>query len=143
VSLKSGLFKPAIYGQFHPMLTGFGHYYVFCSGFFFQRLQTFLECFEPMSYPDRAHATWRHKDTVLFESVGDTYLPQSRILQSHFQNRFCYNRIHSILWVWLTPAQFAQALFPLLIVQLLEPVEAIPGIAHNLAGFTHISQLLS
>jgi len=77
----------------------------------------------------------------LGQLVGRPPLPPGRLLQSNGDHGFLPLGRHSILEGRLAPAQLLHGRFPALLVELLEAIETIPAVAHDLAGLRDVASL--
>jgi hypothetical protein len=103
-------------------------------GFGFQGLQPLAKGFQIMSQPDAAHARRGNEQTALGQLVGYAHLTEGRLLQGDFEHCFFDVLFDPILGTRFASADLAQGQLATLLVQLLEAVKAVAGIAHHLAS---------
>ena len=84
----------------------------------------------------------RHRQAALPQLIGDTDLAEGRLFNGKGDDGILDLGRHAVLQHWLLAADLLQRQFAALVVKLLEPVEAIPAIAHHLAGLDDIAKLL-
>jgi hypothetical protein len=107
-----------------------------------QRLEPMLHRCEIMPLPDAAHAGGRHGHATLRRLVGHPHLAPRRLLDRELDDRCFHLRRHPVLQDRLAPGDLRQRRLAAGLVQLLEPVEAVPAVAHDPTGPRHVAQLL-
>lgn len=102
-------------------------------------LQALRERLQVMTQPNRACTGRGDKCAPFAQLVRHTGLPKSRLFEG--ESHYCsFNgRINAIAQVWLLARKLLQRRFPARIVQLFEPIEAIPAEPHHLACVGHIA----
>jgi hypothetical protein len=76
------------------------------------------------------------------ELVGDPGLAPGRLVDGERDHGFLDRRIGPVLEDRLAPREFLQRQLAAFVVELLEAIEAVPAIAHHLAGLGDIAELL-
>src|SRR5204863_8797007 len=84
----------------------------------------------------------RDRLAALFELVRYPDLTPARLLDRQFHHRRLNRRIHPVGQDRLRAADLLQRQLAAFVVELLEPVKAVPAITHHLAGLAHIAELL-
>src|SRR5262249_9643875 len=79
---------------------------------------------------------------ALPELVGNADLAESRLLDRQRYDSILGLLRHAVLQHRLLATDFLQGQFAALLVELLEPVEAVAAVAHHLAGLADIRELL-
>ena len=77
--------------------------------------------------------------------AGDTVspdLPERWLLDGELNNGAFDIFRDPVLEDWLLPGNFGQRQIAAFVVKLLEAVEAVPAVAHHLAGLAHVAELL-
>src|SRR5947208_16333883 len=74
--------------------------------------------------------------------VGNADLTEGRLLDGERNDGVLDLLRHAVLQHWLLAADFLQAQFAALVVELLEPVEAVAAVAHHLTGLADVAELL-
>src|SRR3954447_4528363 len=106
----------------------------FLRQFRLERLQPLGEGLQVMSQPYAAHSAWRCEQPALGEFVSNPHLAKPRLFDRQLHNRLFNLRLGSVLQTRLTPPDLLQRQLATLLIQFLEPVEAIPRVAHHLAS---------
>src|SRR5271169_6318948 len=107
-----------------------------------ERLQPFLGIFEVVTLPNAAHPKSRDRLAALLQLVRYPELTPARLLDRQFYHRRLERRIHSVGQDRFRAADLLQRQLAAFVVELLEPVKAVPAITHHLAGLAHIAKLL-
>src|SRR5690606_25400720 len=84
----------------------------------------------------------RNRQPPLAQLVRYPHLTPRRLLQRQLHHRLLDLRRHPILQVRLPARHLLQRELSAFLVQLLEPVEAVARVTHDLAGLAHVPQLL-
>ena len=94
-----------------------------------------------MPQPDTAYAGRRDRKAKLPHLIGDTDLAERRLLQRKGNDPCLDLRRGPVREDRLLPGDFLQRQLAAFLVELLEPVEAVAGIAEHFAGLAHIAKL--
>lgn len=107
----------------------------------FEGLEALPHRFQVMPQPDAADAGWRDGQRPLAELIGDANLPPGWLVdrQGHHGGLDVWR--HPILQDRLLPGDLLQRRLAAGFVHLLEPIEAVPPIAYDLAGLGHVAEL--
>src|SRR5262249_10163283 len=108
----------------------------------FQRLEPLVHGFQVMAQPYAAHAGGGDREPALPELVGNADLTEGRLLDRQRYDGILDLLRHAVLQHRLLAAAFLQGPFAALLVELLEPVEAVAAVAHHFAGLADIAELL-
>ena len=119
-----------------------GQHQAFLRALGLQRLEPLLHGLQVMTQPDAADAGRRDRKPALAQLVGDPNLPESGLFNGERDNGVLDRLRHAVLQHWLLAADLLQSQFAAWLVKLLEPVEAIPAVAHHLAGLADVAELL-
>ena len=95
-----------------------------------------------MPDPHAAHAAWGNANAFFGELVRDAHLPPRRLLDGQGDHALLDIRRRAIPQIRFASADFFQPFFAAGGVQLLEAIETIAAVTHDLAGLTDISKLL-
>src|SRR5262249_13088782 len=97
---------------------------------------------QAVAQPHTAHAGGRDHKPALHQFIGHADLTEGRLLdRQHYDGVLDLLR-HAVLQYRLLPADFLQGQFTALLLELLEAVEAIAAVAHHLAGWADVAELL-
>src|SRR5690606_20542599 len=107
-----------------------------------ERPEALLAMLQVVAEPDAAHAGGRHHDSLLAQLVGEPHLAPRRLLDGSLQHRLLDRLLDPVLQERLATAELPQGLLPARLVQLLESIETIPAVTHDLAGLGNAPQLL-
>src|SRR5262249_31513015 len=108
----------------------------------FQRLEPLVHGFQVVAWPHPAHAGGGDREPALPELVGNADLAESRLLDRQRYDSILGLLRHAVLQHRLLATDFLQGQSAALLVELLEPVEAVAAVAHHLAGLADIAELL-
>jgi hypothetical protein len=95
-----------------------------------------------VAQPHAAYARGGYRQPPLFQLVSDTNLPKGWLLNRERHDGIFDLLRHAVLQHRLLAADLLQRQLTTLVVQFLEPVEAVPAIAHHLACLTDVAELL-
>src|SRR6516164_4572576 len=95
-----------------------------------------------VAQPHTAHAGGGDREPALSQLVGNADLTEGRLLDRQRYDGILDLLRHAVLQYRLLAADFLQGQFAALVVELLEPVEAVAAVAHHLAGLADIAELL-
>ena len=79
---------------------------------------------------------------LLGQFVGDPRLAPGRLVDRHGDHRRLDLRQHPVLQDRLAARHLLQRQLAAFVVEILEPVEAVPAVAHDLAGLADVAELL-
>jgi hypothetical protein len=106
------------------------------------RLEPLVHGLQVVAQPHAAHAGGRDRQPTLSQFVGDTDLPEGRLLDRK-RNDSVFNLLrHSVPEHRLPATDFLQRQLAALVVKFLEAVEAVAAVTHHLAGLADIAELL-
>jgi hypothetical protein len=74
--------------------------------------------------------------------IGNPQLPPGGLLDGQFDHGRLDRRVDAVLGVRLAPGELLEGDLAALLVKLLEAVEAVPAVAHHLAGLADAAELL-
>jgi len=95
-----------------------------------------------VALPDAAHAGGRDRQPLALQRLGDAHLPPGRLLHGESHDRLLDLGGDAVLQYRLAAADLLEREFAALVVEFLEPIEAIPAIAHQLTGLADVAELL-
>ena len=95
-----------------------------------------------MTQPHAAHAGGRDRKPTFSQLVGDPDLPEGRLLDGERNDGVFDLLLCAVLQHWLLAADLMQRQLAAGVVQLLEPVEAVAAVTHDLAGLANVAELL-
>jgi hypothetical protein len=98
--------------------------------------------FEVVAQPDRAHPEGRDRNALFGQFVGDPRLAPGRLIDRHRRHRCLDLRGDPVLQNRLAARQLLQRQLAAFVVEIFEPVEAVPAQAHDLAGLADVAELL-
>ena len=101
-----------------------------------------LHGLQVVAQPDRAHPEGRDATSLLGQFVGDPRLAPGRLVDRHGHHRRLDLGRDPVLQDRLAPRHLLQRQFAAFVVEILEPVEAVAAIAHDLAGLADVAELL-
>ena len=81
-------------------------------------------------------------DPLLGQFVGDPRLAPGRLVDRHGHHRRLDLRQHPVLQDRLAARHLLKRQFAAFVVEILEPIEAVPAVAHYLAGLADVAELL-
>src|SRR5690606_4239020 len=99
-------------------------------------------CSQARAAATRSAPRRRNRQPPLAQLVRYPHLTPRRLLQRQLHHRLLDLRRHPILQVRLPARHLLQRELSAFLVQLLEPVEAVARVTHDLAGLAHVPQLL-
>src|SRR5512133_1153977 len=108
----------------------------------FQRFEPLLHGLQVVAQPHTAHASRRDREPALPQFVGNAHLTEGRLLDRQRYDGILDLLRHAVLQHRLLAADLLQSQFAALVVELLEPVEAVAAVAHHFAGLADIAELL-
>src|SRR5262245_43534034 len=108
----------------------------------FQRLEPLVHSLQVVAQPHTAHGGGGDREPALPELVGHADLTESRLLDRQRYDGILDLLRHAVLQHRFLAADFLQRQFATLVVELLEPVEAVAAVAHHFAGLADIAELL-
>jgi|GEM_PF-2845007 len=108
----------------------------------FERLQPMLHGRKVVAQPDRAHAEGRYADALLGQFVGDPRLAPGRLLDRHGDHRRLDLGRDPVLQQRLAPRHLLQGQFAAFVVKVLEAIETVAAVAHDLASLADVAELL-
>ena len=108
----------------------------------FQRLEPMLQGLQVVAQPDRADAEGGDRHSLLGERVGDSGLAPGRLVDRHGYDRLFDLGRNPVLQDRLASRHLLERQLPAFVVEILEPVEAVPAVAHHLAGLADVAELL-
>jgi hypothetical protein len=111
-------------------------------GLSFQSLEPLRKSLQIVSQPNTTNSGWRYHHASLGKFVGHPDLTQSWLVHRQFHDRLLDVLFNPVLDAGLTPTDFLQSQLTALVVHLLEAVEAVPRVAHHLAGLRNAAQHL-
>ena len=107
-----------------------------------ERLEPMFHGLQVVAQPDRAHAEGRDRHSLLGHFVRHPRLAPGRLVDRHgHHGRFDLGQ-HPGLQDRLAARHLLKRQFPAFVVEILEPVEAVPAVAHDLAGLADAAELL-
>jgi hypothetical protein len=112
---------------------GLGQHQAFLGTLGLQRLEPFLHRLQVVPLPHAAHPGRRYRQPPLLQFVGDTDLAEGRLLDGECNDGIFDFLRHAVLENRLLAADLLQCQLAALIVQLLEAIEAVTAVAHDLA----------
>src|SRR5256884_2158041 len=119
-----------------------GQHQAFLGALGFQRLEPLVHRLQVVAQPHTAHTGRGDREPALPQLVGNADLTEGRLLNGERNDAILDLLRHAVLQHRLLAADFLQGQFAALIVELLEPVEAVAAVAHHLAGLADIAALL-
>jgi len=108
----------------------------------FQRLEPMLHGLQVVAQPDRADAEGGDRHSLLGERVGDSGLAPGRLVDRHGYDRLFDLGRNPVLQDRLASRHLLERQLPAFVVEILEPVEAVPAVAHDLTGLADPAELL-
>ena len=100
-----------------------------------------LHSLQVVAQPDGTDAEGRDRHPLLSEFVGDPGLAQGRLVDRHgHHRRFDLGR-NPVLQDRLAARHLLKRQLPAFVVEIPEPVEAVPAVAHHLAGLADVAEL--
>ena len=109
----------------------------------FQGLQTQLEGLQVMAEPDAANAAGRDEEALLMQLIGDADLTPGGLVEGELNHGLFDLRGDSVLEDGLPLGDLPKGFFVAGFIEFLEAVEAISGVAQDLAGLGDVAQLSS
>ena len=119
-----------------------GQHQAFLGALGFQRLEPLVHRLQVVAQPHTAHAGRGDREPALSQLVGNADLTEGRLLNGERNDGVLDLLRHAVLQHRLLAADFLQAQFAALVVELLEPVEAVAAVAHHLTGLADVAELL-
>jgi hypothetical protein len=107
-----------------------------------QRLEPMLHRRQVMALPHTAHPGWRDRQATLAQFAGDPQLAPGRLFDRKLHHGPLNVRQSTVLQARLAPADLLQRQLATFVIELFEPIEAVPTVAHHLARSAHITELL-
>jgi hypothetical protein len=120
------------FGQQHAILRHLG----------LERLRPLAGGLQVVALPDAAHACGRDRHPLPFQRLRHPQLAPGRLLDGEHYDRLLDLDWGAVLQHRLAAADLLQRELAAFVVELLEPIKAVPGIAHHLAGLRHVAELL-
>jgi hypothetical protein len=107
-----------------------------------ERLQALRHAGQVGAEPDVPHPEGGHRHAALAQLVGDPQLAPGGLIDGYLDHRRLDRRVDPVLPIGLAPGQLLTGDLATLLVELLEPVEAVPAVAQHLAGLADAAELL-
>jgi len=126
----------------HPPSLRLGENVAFLGHLRFERLQAMPHRDYVVAHPDVPDASARDRVPLFREFVGHAVLAPGGLLQRERNHALLKIGRESVAQIGLASTDFPQGFFTPGCIQLLEPVDAVAAVAHDLAGLRRIPELL-
>src|SRR5262249_55365971 len=101
----------------------------------FQRFEPLVHGLQVVAQPHTAHASRGDREPALAQFVGNADLTEGGLLDRQRYDGILDHLRHAVLQYRLLAADFLRGQFAALVVELLEPVEAVAAVARHFAGW--------
>ncbi len=119
----------------------FGEDQAILGDFGFPGLQAALEGLEVMAQPDAADPARGDEEAPLAEFVGEADLAPGGLVERELGYGWLDGGVHAVLDERLAFGDLPQGFFAAGLIELLKAVEAVAGVAQDLAGLGDVAQL--